>query len=300
VIDLQTMGVKDVLSIGQTTDHALLSPDGREVWFTTNAEHAIYIYDTKTTSMTVVKDPADGDIHGGVWVQYSDDGKGGVKGEVVADYAGLHGSALAAQRAYVAKPTLQIALNGSGFTQKAINAETGKAYRVVVKNAAGTSAGKITFESADLGIKTVTLLAGESQEFTWTAPAAASDLSAKTNKAPNSALKITVKAAAAAAAPAANATPADDVKNVIIKSEKLQWNIESIAVKPGQKVHFEFTNGDDEKHNLVGLGEGLNFLSPDIPAGAKASYDWVAPATPVKFTVVCAYHPKMTFTVDVK
>jgi plastocyanin len=298
VVDLQTMGVKDVLNIGTTTDHALLNPDGSEVWFTSNAEHSIYIYNTKTMSMTVVKDPADGDIHGGVWVQYKDDGKGGVVGEVVADYAGLHGSALAAQRAYVAKPTLTIALNGSGFVQKVINADTGVAYRVVIKNVAGTNAGKIHFQSDDLGVKSIDLLAGESQEVQWTAPTSPAQLKAKTNKAPNSDLTVNVKQPAPT--PAADATSSGDVLNVTVKSEKLQWNVNKVDVKAGQKVHFTFTNGDDEKHNLVGMGEGLNFLSPDIPAGTTASYDWTAPTTPVSFTVVCAYHPKMTFVVNVK
>ncbi|HEY3291532.1 MAG TPA: hypothetical protein VGK87_15480, partial [Anaerolineae bacterium] len=298
VIDLQTMGVSDVINIGQTTDHALLSPDGKEVWYTSNAEHSIYIYDTKTTTMTVVHDPADGDIHGGVWVQYTDDGKGGVKGEVVADYAGLHGSALAAQRDYVAKPTLQIALNGSGFTQKTLTVDAGKAYRVVVKNVAGTSAGKINFQSDDLGIKSIDLLAGDSQEYQWTAPATPGDVSAKTNKKPNDTLKISAKQPAPT--PAAASTASGDVLSVKIKSEKLNWNIDKVEVKAGQKVHFDFTNGDDEKHNLVGLGEGLNFISPDIPAGVTASYDWTAPSTPISFTVVCAYHPKMTFIVNVK
>src|SRR6266545_6154459 len=74
IIDLQTMGVSNVVPIGVTTDHAILSPDGKEVWYTSNAEHAIYVLDAVTDEMkTVIKDPADGDIHGGVFVQYSDD-----------------------------------------------------------------------------------------------------------------------------------------------------------------------------------------------------------------------------------
>ncbi|MBI3734032.1 MAG: hypothetical protein HY259_11350, partial [Chloroflexi bacterium] len=134
IIDLQTMGVADVVNIGETTDHALLSPDGKEVWYTSNAEHSIYILDTTTNKMAVVKDPADGDIHGGVWVQYKDDGKGGVVGEVVSDYSGLHGSALAAQKKYISEPSLQIALNGNGFLQKSMNVVAGQAVRITIKH----------------------------------------------------------------------------------------------------------------------------------------------------------------------
>jgi len=298
VIDLQTMGVVEVLNIGTTTDHALLSPDGREIWFTSNAEHAIYILDVATNKMSVVKDPADGDIHGGVWVQYKDDGKGGVTGEVVADYAGLHGSALAAQKKYVAEPSVQIALNGNGFLQKSLNVVAGQAVRITVKNIAGTNAGQITFESADLGIKKISLGAGENQEFRWTAPTTAGDLKATTNKAANPTLTISVKQPEAK--PAQPSTSTSDVRVINIKSSQIAWDIKTVQLKPGEKVRFNFANGDDEKHNLVGIGEGLNFLSPDLPAGKSASYEWTAPSTPVTFKVVCAYHPQMTFMVEVK
>jgi DNA-binding beta-propeller fold protein YncE len=138
IIDLQTMGVIDMLPIGLTTDHAIMSPDGKEMWFTSNAEHGIWVYDTVTGKMEVIKDPADGDIHGGVFVQYTDDGKGGVKGEVVSDYSGLHGSALAAQIKYVSEPQLNIAINRTGFTQKVLNALPGTDYRVTIKHVGGT------------------------------------------------------------------------------------------------------------------------------------------------------------------
>jgi len=156
IIDLQTMGVSNVVPIGLTTDHALLSPDGKEVWYTSNAEHAIYVLDTATNQMkTVIKDPADGDIHGGVWVQYTDDGKGGVMGEVVADYGGLHGSALAAQQQYVSEPAVTITQGGTGFTQKSVSVPAGQAVRLTLKNVAGTNAGKLSFESTDMGIQPI-------------------------------------------------------------------------------------------------------------------------------------------------
>lgn len=300
VIDLQTMGVVDVIKIGLTTDHALLSPDGKEIWFTSNADHGIYILNTATHEVTVVKDPADGDIHGGVFVQYKDDAKGGVVGEVVADYSGLHGSALEAQRKYVSEPTLTIALSRDGFMQKSVNVQAGQALRLTIKHVGGTSAGKITFQSDELGIKPITLSPGESQEIRWTAPAKPGDLKAKVDKSPNGTLTVTVKQPEAK--PATSAQPPSGGPQVVsIKAEHIAWNVKDVTVKAGQPVRFTFTNTDDEIHNLVGLGEGLNLLSPDVRPGQTLTYDWNAPLTPGTFKVVCAYHSQqMTFNLVVQ
>ncbi len=304
IIDLQTMGVSKVVPIGTTTDHALLSPDGKEVWYTSNAEHAIYVLDAaKEEIVTVIKDPADGDTHGGVWVQYKDDGKGGVIGEVVADYAGLHGSALAAQLAYVKQPTVTIALNGSGFTQKSASVPTGQATRLTIKNTAGTNAGKITFEAPELGVKALTLGPGESQVVQWTAPSSPADLKASTNKAPNSVFTLSVKTPeakpAAGAAPAGAAGP----REIAITTKANTWGTlqgQKVTVKAGETVKFAVNNTDDEKHNLIGLGD-LGLLSPDLPAGKSATYEWTAPASASgSFQVMCGYHPTMVFTLEIQ
>ncbi|TAK21321.1 MAG: hypothetical protein EPO26_15460 [Chloroflexota bacterium] len=299
IIDLQTMGVSNVVVIGQTTDHVLLSPDGKEAWYTSNAEHSIYVLDTATEKIThVIKDPADGDIHGGVWVQYRDDGKGGVIGEVVSDYAGLHGGALAAQMKYVAEPAIQIAMNRTGFTQKAVTAEVGKAIRITLKHTAGTSAGKITFESKDMGIALITLEPGNAKEIRWTAPAGPVDFKAQTNKTPNGELTVSVKAPAAkpAAAPAATGGP----QVINLTSEHMAYDIKAITVKPGAPVRFVVKNLDDEKHNLVGIGEGLNLLSPDIGAGQTVTYEWAGTNTPGTYRIVCAYHPAIVIEMKVQ
>ncbi len=299
IIDLQTMGVSNVVPIGLTTDHALLSPDGKEVWYTSNAEHAIYVLDTATNQMkTVIKDPADGDIHGGVWVQYTDDGKGGVMGEVVADYGGLHGSALAAQQQYVSEPAVTITLGGTGFTQKSVSVPAGQAVRLTLKNVAGTNAGKLSFESTDMGIQPITLGPGQSQEVRWTSPAQATELTAKTPKGPNTTLTVSVKPAESrpVAAQAAISGP----QGVNIGTHNIAFDITTLTVKAGEPVRFVFANGDDEKHNLVGIGEGLNLLSPDVPGGQTVTYDWTAPSTPGKYTVICAYHPHMTFSLEIQ
>jgi len=299
VIDLATMGVTNVIPIGITTDHALISPDGSEIWYTSNSEHAIYIADAKTeTIKTVIHDPADGDIHGGVWVQYKDDGKGGVVGEVLADYAGLHGSALAAQQAYIAQPAVTIALNGSGFLQKTVNVTAGTKTRLTIKNTGSTGVGKITFESADLGIKTLTLEPGQSQEIAgFTAPTDTKDYMAKTNKSPNGTIAIKV-VAASLIAPSTTAAPAGP-RQIAINSKNFIFDVTNVDVKPGETVRFVLTNGDDEKHNLVGIG-AVNLLSPDVAPGAKITYDWTAPSTPQTIKVICAYHASATFSLIVQ
>jgi plastocyanin/DNA-binding beta-propeller fold protein YncE len=298
IIDLDTLGVVKVVDIGVTTDHAILSPDGGEVWFTSNADHAIYVLDTKTdTIATIVKDPADGDIHGGVFVQYKDDGKGNVVGEVVSDYSGLHGTALAAQRQYVAEPTLTIAINRTGFLQKSVMATAGQATRLTIKNVSGTYAGKATFESKDLGIDQITLAPGESKEIRWTPPAQPISLKATTNLAPNKELAVTVMAAQ----PKATAAPVTTgPRQIVIHAKGFVFDVQSVDVKAGETVAFVVSNGDDEKHNLVGTGGPISLLSPDVASGATVIYQWTAPSTPGQFTVLCAYHPQMTFKLTVQ
>jgi plastocyanin len=297
IIDLATMGVLGVVPIGLTTDHALLAPDGSEIWFTSNADHSIVIYDAKTDQLKqIVKDPADGDIHGGVWVQYRNDGKGGVIGEVVADYAGLHGTALATQVAYVAAPQLTIAIDRSGFTNKTLQVAPGQDVRVTIKNVGSTGGGKVTFESAAMGIKPITLDPGKSTEVRWTSPAQPSDVSAKVNKTPNA--DLTIKVVTPAAAPS-QGTTATGPREILMSSKNFLFEQKTIEVKPGETVKITFTNGDDEKHNFVSVGGG-NLLSPDIGAGQKASFSYTAPSTPGTFKVLCAYHPTMTLDLVIK
>ncbi len=298
VVDLQTMGVVDVFDIGVTTDHALTSPDGKEIWYTSNAEHGIYVLDVATNTVSFIKDPADGDIHGGVWVQYKDDGKGGVIGEVVSDYGGLHGSALAAEIQYVSEPTLTIAIGRNGFLQKELKVQAGQSVRVIVKNVAGTSAGNITFESADMGIESLSLSTGEEKEIRWTAPSQPISFTATTNKKPGDTLTITVEAPPTPAPTTVSA--ASGSTNVTINAKGFAFDIKELVVSPGQTIHFTLINSDDEKHNLVGLGEGLSLLSPDVSAGQTITYDWVVPDRPGTYQIICAYHPTMIITLTIK
>ena len=87
---------------------------------------------------------------------------------------------------------------------------------------------------------------------------------------------------------------------VTINAQGFAFDVTTVAVKAGETVRFVIANGDDEKHNLVGLGDAAHLLSPDVASGQTVTYDWTAPATPVTFDVICAYHPKMKFQLVVQ
>ncbi|OFW41056.1 MAG: hypothetical protein A3J28_00880 [Acidobacteria bacterium RIFCSPLOWO2_12_FULL_60_22] len=76
-------------------DHIILSPDGQEMWATCNASYEIVVLDAKTHEIkTRIPMPNQGDSHGGVFVSYARNSRGGIAAEVVSDQNGLQGSAL--------------------------------------------------------------------------------------------------------------------------------------------------------------------------------------------------------------
>lgn len=73
---------------GYEVDHLLLSPNGKEMWATSNGEGRIYVYDAAThEQITVIQMPQNGDPHGLVWVHYDKDGTA----RVVRDQGGFRG-----------------------------------------------------------------------------------------------------------------------------------------------------------------------------------------------------------------
>jgi len=181
--------------------------------------------------------------------------------------------------------------------EKSMMVTAGQATRLTIKNVAGTYAGKATFESADMAIPAITLAPGESKEIRWTAPARPVSLKAATNLAPNKDLTIMVMAAQ----PKGTAAPATaGPRQIVIHAKGFVYDVQSIDVKAGETVAFVVSNGDDEKHNLVGTGGPISLLSPDIASGQTVTYQWTAPSTPGQFTVVCAYHPQMSFKLNVQ
>ncbi len=87
VIDNETGIQKATLFAGYKIDHLLLSPDGKEVWGTSNGEGNVYVWDAQTHEQTHVIDmPGGGDAHGLVFVHYDEDGES----KVVRDQGGFH------------------------------------------------------------------------------------------------------------------------------------------------------------------------------------------------------------------
>eukprot|EP00903_Cladosiphon_okamuranus_P004281 g4279.t1 len=79
-------GLETVFS-GYMVDHVLLSPDGTEMWATSNGEGRIYVFDAETYERKNIIDmPYRGNPHGLVWVHYDKHGEG----RVIRDQGGFH------------------------------------------------------------------------------------------------------------------------------------------------------------------------------------------------------------------
>ncbi len=73
---------------GYKVDHVLLSPNGKEMWATSNGEGRLYVYDVETKALLKVIDmPGNGDAHGLIWVHYDENGES----RVVRDQGNFHG-----------------------------------------------------------------------------------------------------------------------------------------------------------------------------------------------------------------
>jgi len=88
VLEAATGRIQATLFAAYEVDHVLLSPDGEEMWATSNGEGRILVYDAATRELTDVIDmPQNGDAHGLVWVHYDAAGEP----RVVRDQGGFHG-----------------------------------------------------------------------------------------------------------------------------------------------------------------------------------------------------------------
>jgi hypothetical protein len=87
VMDTATGHAKETLFSGYMVDHVLLSPNGKEMWATSNLEGLVYVFDAATHEQTLrIQMPGAGNAHGTVWVHYDENGKG----RVVRDQGGFH------------------------------------------------------------------------------------------------------------------------------------------------------------------------------------------------------------------
>ena len=108
------------------------------------------------------------------------------------------------------------------------------------------------------------------------------------------ATKAAATAAAAPAAPAASAPlAAGPARKVTVGATNSLYSISTLEVKVGEKIEFVLTNSGDEKHNMVGVGEGISLVSPDFDAGQTVTWTWTAPAKTGTFKLICSYHKEV-------
>ena len=87
IIDTQTGHATETLYSAYKLDHVLLSPNGKEMWATSNGEGRIYVYDVETKELVKKIDmPGNGDAHGLIWVHYDENGES----RVVRDQGNFH------------------------------------------------------------------------------------------------------------------------------------------------------------------------------------------------------------------
>lgn len=123
---------------------------------------------------------------------------------------------------------------------------------------------------------------------------AAAPATTQTSAAPAAATAAPAAPATQAAAPAASAPlAAGPARKVSITATNALYSIATLEVKAGERMEFVLKNEGDEKHNLVAIGEGLSIVSPDFDAGQTLSWTWTAPAKPMTFKFICAFHKEV-------
>jgi DNA-binding beta-propeller fold protein YncE/cytochrome c553 len=87
VIDTHEGHAVETLYGAYKVDHVLLSPNGKEMWATSNGEGRIYVYNAETKELiSKIEMPENGDAHGLIWVHYDEDGEP----RVVRDQGNFH------------------------------------------------------------------------------------------------------------------------------------------------------------------------------------------------------------------
>lgn len=292
IVDTAIPIVTNVVMIGVTTDHAILSPDGKEIWTTSNAERAIHVVDTTTEKVAAtIKMPNDGDTHGSTFVRYEKDAKDQILGTVVSSFTGLRGPARAEQLKAIERskaPLVRAGPRQNGFEPATLSLPAGKQlFRLV--NSGGTSSGPITIDVP--GIGALELKPGESRVVEIAVPATGTVQITNSKNKDYKPLVISV------AAPKSEQL-APDKRAVTIEFEQLQFKTTTLTVKAGETLALTLKNPDDEKHNMVVLNTKI--VSPDVSGGRSATFDLTMPDTAGTYRVACAYHPNTSFELKVE
>lgn len=312
IIDTRFDIVTNVVPIGRTTDHVILSPDCKYIIANSNADHGLWIYDAESEKLVAtVKIPNNGDPHGGTFVRWLSDGKGGVVGEVVSTLTGLRGSARQAQLALIkaTREAVTVRLNprnssrGSptSFIPDTVKVQPGASGTLMFVYAAGTSGPAIRVAGKEVGIAAFELVPGQRRLVSFKAPTRPGTyLVTVPGDAKAKPLTIVVEQVGATPAPAATGAPAGP-RAIRLVADGLKWDAKTLTLQGGERVKFTLVNRDDEKHNLISTEAGLFAPeSPDVDGGRTASFEWPVPKTPGTYKFFCIYHPAMVITVTIK
>lgn len=108
-----------LLNTGFTSDHIILSPNGKEMWVSSNGAGKFFVYDVETRELIEeIPMPGYGDIHGTPFVYYPEDNKG----ILVADQNGFHNGI----NPQMGKPLNYESVRPESGLKKAVNRIKGK------------------------------------------------------------------------------------------------------------------------------------------------------------------------------
>lgn len=308
VIDTKFNIVTDVVPIGRTTDHIILSPDCKYVLANSNADHEVLVIDANTDKVVqTVKMPNDGDPHGGTFVRWRSDGEGGVVGEVVSTLTGLRGSARVMQQKLIEKMskaiTVQVNPKSSffgtptSFTPESVTVAPGAEVTLNFVYASGTSGPHLTIQGPG-AIGRFDLFPGQNKLVTFKAPANPTSLEV-TVVGDSSAKPLTM--VVAEPAPEESESTAPGVRDIALTANGLKWDVKTLTLNVGEVVRFTIANLDDEVHDLISRETGLvKPASPDVSGGQTTSFEWAVPDTPGTFKFFCQYHPWMVIDVTIR
>ncbi len=182
VVDPATMTVVRKLDSGLRPDHIYLSPDGKELWNVANAGQEIRVYDAITGEEKArIPMPNAGDPHGGAFVQYESDGKGGVQGRVVVDIGGFKSATpVTSQPEPQVKPPqgagqeLKLVLKNFQFEPSTITVKAGSKVTLTLDNQDDVVHNFVLGDAFAKGERTGLLVSlGEKKSVEWTVPAEA-------------------------------------------------------------------------------------------------------------------------------
>ncbi len=126
IIDTQSGDRIGLINTGFTSDHVILSPNGKEMWVSSNGAGKLFVYDVKSREeIAQIHLPGYGDAHGMPFVHYYEDGKG----RLVVDQNGFHGGV----DAQMGKPLNYESAPPPSFVEKMVSSVRGEEKREPIR-----------------------------------------------------------------------------------------------------------------------------------------------------------------------